>query len=404
MILNNVKVNDVYSMKKVYSNPSINVVNNSKANVIHPRDIKAGQLTAIMDWIIHGGNADNGVGIIAADESLGTIGKRLKSIGLPNIEANRRLLRSCFIEAAGIHKAGGSGMILFTESFDHATKDGVKFGEALRKAGVIPIVKPDLGAKKTIGAAGEMVTTGLQHPYITAEGKPALMSLKAKLDEMVKKGALAAKWRAAIKVDPKKGLPTDACIDANATNLALYAIACHQAGIVPMVEPEVLFSGTQTMKQYEVILTKVLNAVFNKLKLYKVDLSKIILKTNMVCPGKDTPEFNTVTPEEVAKATIRCFKNSVPAEVRTQNFLSGGLSDQQAYKFLSAINKLAVKSNAPWNLSFSYGRAIVRDALKEFGIQMKKPAWERDYKKVQDAFLKSVNRCRLAGIGEYETA
>jgi fructose-bisphosphate aldolase class I len=168
-----------------------------------------------------------------------------------------------------------------------------------------------------------------------------------------------------------------------------------------MVEPEILIEGNHSIEKASEVASKVLDALFNKLKLYQIDLSKVILKTGMIVPGKNNPAFKTVTPEEVAKATIECFSKSVPANIPTINFLSGGLSDEQSYKFLSAVSREAKAQNSPWNLSFSYGRAIQRDALKKFGEEMKKAPEDRNEEAVQQAFLESANKCRLAALGQY---
>ena len=247
-----------------------------------------------------------GRGILAADESSGTIEKRLKSINVPSTEENRRAYREILFTTAG---AGEfiSGVILFDETIRQKTRDGRTFVEALEQQGIIPGIKVDKGAKPTANFLGEKVTEGLD-------------GLRERLAEYRKLGARFAKWRAVITIGEK--IPTRTCINANAEALARYAALCQESDLVPIVEPEVLMDGTHPIERHFEVTQQTLEAVFQALYEHRVVLEAMLLKPNMVLSGKDCPQQASV--EEVAEATVRCMKRVVPAAVPGLVFLSGG--------------------------------------------------------------------------------
>jgi fructose-bisphosphate aldolase class I len=284
-----------------------------------------------------------GKGILAADESSGTIEKRLKSINVPSTEENRRAYREVLFTTKG---AGEfiSGVILFDETIRQKTRDGRTFVEALEQQGIIPGIKVDKGAKAMADFPGEKITEGLD-------------GLRDRLAEYRQLGARFAKWRAVIAISEK--IPTRTCIDANAEALARYASLCQEADVVPIVEPEVLMDGAHTIERHFEVTEQTLRSVFDALAEHRVVLEEILLKPNMVLSGKECPQQASV--EEVAEATVRCMKRVVPAAVPGLVFLSGGQSDQQATEHLNAMNRL---EGLPWQLSFSYGRALQAPVLK----------------------------------------
>jgi fructose-bisphosphate aldolase class I len=296
-----------------------------------------------------------GKGILAADESSGTIEKRLKSINVPSTEENRRAYRELLFTTAG---AGEfiSGVILFDETIRQKARDGRTFVEALEQQGIIPGIKVDKGAKPMANFPGEKITDGLD-------------GLRDHLEEYRKLGARFAKWRAVIAIGD--GIPTRACIDANAEALARYAALCQEGDLVPIVEPEVLMDGTHTIERYFEVTQQTLESVFRALYEHRIVLEGMLLKPNMVLSGKDCPQQASV--QEVAEATVRCMKRVVPAAVPGLVFLSGGQTDQQATEHLNAMNQLP---DLPWQLSFSYGRALQAPVLK---------AWKGDPANVADA-------------------
>ena len=284
-----------------------------------------------------------GKGILAADESLGTIEKRLKSINVPSTEENRRAYREVLFTT----KSAGefiSGVILFDETIRQKTRDGRSFVEALEQQGIIPGIKVDKGAKAMANFPGEKITEGLD-------------GLRERLKEYHQLGARFAKWRAVITIDDK--IPTRSCIDANAEALARYAALCQEADLVPIVEPEVLMDGTHTIERHFEVTERTLRSVFNSLAVHRVVLEDMLLKPNMVLSGKECPQQASV--REVAEATVRCMKHVVPAAVPGLVFLSGGQTDQQATEHLNAMNRM---EGLPWQLSFSYGRALQAPVLK----------------------------------------
>jgi fructose-bisphosphate aldolase class I len=284
-----------------------------------------------------------GKGILAADESSGTIEKRLKSINVPSTEENRRAYRDVLFTTAGVGEFI-SGVILFDETIRQKARDGHTFVEALEQQGIIPGIKVDKGAKPMANFPGEKVTEGLD-------------GLRERLAEYRQLGARFAKWRAVIEIAEK--IPTRTCIDSNAEALARYAALCQEADLVPIVEPEVLMDGTHTIERNFEVTEKTLRSVFLALAAHRIVLEGMLLKPNMVVSGKECPQQASV--EEVAEATVRCMKRVVPAAVPGLVFLSGGQTDQQATEHLNAMNRM---EGLPWQLSFSYGRALQAPVLK----------------------------------------
>ena len=284
-----------------------------------------------------------GKGILAADESSGTIKKRFDSIGVESTEDNRRDYREMLFRAPG---AGNyiSGVILYDETIRQNAVDGTPLVKVLQDDGVIPGIKVDLGAKPLAGAEGETVTEGLD-------------GLRERLAEYYSLGARFAKWRATYTITDS--LPSRYCIEVNAHALARYAALCQEANIVPIVEPEVLMDGTHTIERSYEVTTAVLDALYEELFVQRVALEGTLLKPNMVLSGYGCATQASV--QEVAEATVRCFRNTVPAAVPGIVFLSGGQSDEAATAHLNAMNQLG---SLPWQLSFSYGRALQAPALK----------------------------------------
>jgi fructose-bisphosphate aldolase, class I len=312
-------------------------------------------------------------GILAADESTGTIKKRFDSIGVESTEENRRFYRQLLFTAAGMEESVG-GVILYDETIRQATDDGTPFAEVLASKGVIPGIKVDTGAHDLSGHPGEKVTEGLD-------------GLRARLEEYRSLGARFAKWRAVITIGD--GIPTDTCIAANAHALARYASLCQEAGIAPIVEPEVLMDADNSLETCWEVTTRTLHETFSALYDFGIDLQGTLLKPNMVIAGKGSAE--QASPERIAEATIDCFKGTVPAAVPGIVFLSGGQSEVQATENLNAINQLG----GPWPLSFSYGRALQQSALQ---------AWGGDPSNAEAAQAVFVHRARmnaLAAAGEW---
>jgi len=315
-----------------------------------------------------------GKGILAADESLGTIEKRLKSINVPSTEENRRAYREVLFTTAD---AGEfiSGVILFDETIRQKTRDGRTFVEALEGQGIIPGIKVDKGAKPMANFPSEKIAEGLD-------------GLRERLAEYRQLGARFAKWRAVIAIGDK--IPTRTCIASNAEALARYAAICQEGDIVPIVEPEVLMDGAHTIDRHFEVTQQTLEAVFHALYEYRVVLEGMLLKPNMVLSGKECPKQASV--EEVAEATVRCMKRVVPAAVPGLVFLSGGQTDQQATEHLNAMNRL---NQVPWQLSFSFGRALQAPVLN---------AWKGEPTNVADAQRAFHHRAwcnSKARFGEY---
>ncbi len=287
-----------------------------------------------------------GKGILAADESEGTIKKRFDSIGLESTEENRRAYRDLLFTAGGAEDFI-SGVILFDETIRQSSSDGTPFSKLLESKGVIPGIKVDKGAKPLALAEDETITEGLD-------------GLRARLEEYRGLGARFAKWRGTYSIGG--GKPSEYCVWTNAHALARYAALCQETGIVPIVEPEVLQDGTHTIEESAKATGRVLQALYTELHDQRVELRGTLLKPNMVLSGYEANDRASVT--EVAKATLECFYRHVPAAVPGIVFLSGGQTDEDATKHLNAMNALGPH---PWELSFSYGRALQAPALKAWG-------------------------------------
>jgi fructose-bisphosphate aldolase class I len=312
-------------------------------------------------------------GILAADESTGTMTKRLDSVGVESTAENRRFYRGLLFSAPGMEEYIG-GVILYDETIRQAADDGTPFPELLASKGVIPGIKVDTGAHDLAGFPGEKVTEGLD-------------GLRARLEEYRSLGARFAKWRAVITIGD--GIPTGACIRANAHALARYAALCQEAGLVPIVEPEVLMDADNTIDRCYEVTAQTLHATFDHLHCFEVDLRGTLLKPNMVISGKKCPE--QASSAEIAEKTIRCFLDHVPASVPGIVFLSGGQSEIQATENLNAINRIG----GPWALSFSYGRALQASALAAWGGD---PA---NAEAAQAAFVHRARMNSLAAAGEW---
>jgi fructose-bisphosphate aldolase class I len=284
-----------------------------------------------------------GKGILAADESGGTIKKRFDVIGVESTEANRQAYRDLLFTTPGSEDYI-SGVILFDETIRQTALDGTPFPQLLASKGIIPGIKVDQGAKPLALAAGETVTEGLD-------------GLRQRLEEYHGLGARFAKWRTTYSITDT--LPSDYCTWANAHTLARYAALCQEAGIVPIVEPEVLMDGTHTLARASVVTGRVLQAVFTELHDQRIDLRGMLLKPNMTLSGYEASDRAGV--DAVADATLECFYRHVPAAVPGIVFLSGGQSEEESTAHLNAMN---AKGPHPWELSFSYGRALQAAALK----------------------------------------
>jgi fructose-bisphosphate aldolase, class I len=288
----------------------------------------------------------DGKGILAADESDGTIKKRFDSIGVESTEENRRAYRELLFSTDGAEEFIG-GVILFDETIRQNAEDGTPFPQVLASKGIIPGIKVDAGAKPLALAAGETVTEGLD-------------GLRERVAEYRELGARFAKWRAVISI--AKNIPSEYAIWTNAHALARYAALCQEGGLVPIVEPEVLMDGDHTIERSLDVTSRTLHAVFTELRDQRVHPEGILLKPNMVLAGYDSPE--QVSDAEIARQTIHCFRRHVPAAVPGIVFLSGGQSEEEATRRLNEMNKLGPH---PWKLSFSYGRALQAAALKAWG-------------------------------------
>src|SRR6187401_1281178 len=287
-----------------------------------------------------------GKGILAADESDGTIKKRFDSIGVESTEENRRAYRDLLFTTEGAEEFI-SGVILYDETIRQSSSDGTPFPKLLESKGVIPGIKVDAGAKPLALAAGETVTEGLD-------------GLRARLEEYRGLGARFAKWRATYSIAADR--PSEYCVWTNAHALARYAALCQEAGLVPIVEPEVLQDGTHTLAESSKATGRVLQAVYTELHDQRLDFRGTLLKPNMVLSGYDGSD--RASADEVADVMLECFYTHVPAAVPGIVFLSGGQSDEDATAHLNAMNALGPH---PWELSFSYGRALQAPALKAWG-------------------------------------
>lgn len=284
-----------------------------------------------------------GKGILAADESHGTIEKRFKAIGVESTEISRRDYREMLFTTPGLGDFI-SGVILFDETLRQKAADGTPFVEVLKGQGIIPGIKVDKGVKALAGFPGDKITEGLD-------------GLRERLAEHVKLGAQFTKWRAVIAIGPD--IPARTCLEANAHALARFAALSQEAGLVPIVEPEVLMDGDHTIERHFEVTAAALKQVFHALDEHRVRLEAMLLKPNMVLSAKDSAPQAEVA--QVAEMTLRCLLRAVPAAVPGIVFLSGGQSDVNATQHLNALNQL---NKAPWQLSFSYGRALQAPALK----------------------------------------
>lgn len=319
----------------------------------------------------------DGKGVLAADESSPTIKKRFDTIGLESTEEHRRRYREMLFTAPGVADYIG-GVILFDETIRQATSDGVPFAKYLNDRGMIAGIKVDKGAKPLAAFPGEVVTEGLD-------------GLRDRLKEYHGLGARFSKWRAVIYIGD--GIPTDFCLRANAHALARYAALCQENDLVPIVEPEVIMDGGHSLERCVEVTSKTLDIVFAELAAHRVELEGMILKPNMVISGTEAPK--RAGPQEVAEATLEVMKEHVPAEVPGIAFLSGGQSAEEATGHLSLMNGMGP---LPWELSFSYGRALQAPALD---------AWhgkEDRFKDGQDALYKRAKLNSLAHLGKYESA
>jgi fructose-bisphosphate aldolase class I len=287
-----------------------------------------------------------GKGILAADESFPTIEKRFKELGIPNTESNRRAYREMLFTTPGLSESI-SGVILFDETIRQKTSTGVAMPQLLEALGVVPGIKVDAGTAPLPAFEGEKFTLGLD-------------GLRERLAEYVKLGARFTKWRAVFAIG--KGLPTEAGIQVNAHTHALFAALSQEAGLVPIVEPEILMDGDHTIGTCEEVSTVVLRHTFEALTEQRVDLERMLLKTGMILSGSDCSSQADLA--EVADATVRCFRRTVPAAVPGIVFLSGGQEDVPATSRLNAIEK---QGDLPWKITFSFGRALQDPAMKAWG-------------------------------------
>ena len=286
-----------------------------------------------------------GKGILAMDESHPTCKKRFDALGIEFTEENRRTYRDMLVTAAGLGDHVG-GAILFDETLRQKLLDDTPFPEHLNSIGIVPGIKVDKGAKDLAGHPGEKVTEGLD-------------GLRDRLAEYVELGARFAKWRAVITIG--EGLPSEACLEANAHGLARYAALCQEADLVPIVEPEVLMNGEHDIDRSYEVTVRALEVTFDQLARQGVWLEGIVLKPSMVISGDRCAEQADV--ETVAARTVECLKKTVPAEVPGIAFLSGGQSDEEASAHLNAINQ---HPDLPWAVTFSYGRALQQQAMKSW--------------------------------------
>jgi fructose-bisphosphate aldolase, class I len=315
-------------------------------------------------------------GLLAMDESTPTANKRLAANGISQTEEMRRAYRDMIVTAPGLGECL-NGAILVDETIRQTTRAGIPFAKALEKVGIIPGIKVDAGAKAMAAHASEKITEGLD-------------GLRERLAEYVKMGARFAKWRAVITIG--EGIPSHGCLEANALILAQYATLCQEAGLVPIVEPEVLMDGDHTMKRCAEVTERTQHILFDQLVSQRVLLEGVVLKPNMVVPGLKCPHQNTN--EEIADATVNCLLRTVPAAVPGIAFLSGGQSGELASARLSAMNA-RFKGRMPWGLAFSFARAIQEPAMQ---------IWHGEDANVPTAQKALVHRARCnvaARRGEY---
>ncbi len=316
----------------------------------------------------------DGKGILAADESSPTITKRFATIAVESTEENRRDYRSLILSTPGLGQFV-NGVILFEETLAQTDTQGTPLPQVASNQGIVPGIKVDKGKVALANAPGDEITRGLD-------------GLESRLESYIAQGARFAKWRCVYHVAGHN--PGRLAVEANANVLASYAAICQALGVVPIVEPEVLIDGDHSIERCGDVMEGVLHEVFHALHRNRVALEYMLLKPSMVTPGKDHPQ--QASPEQVATATLGIFRRTVPAAVPGINFLSGGQSPEEATRNLNAINAL---TNRPWNLSFSYGRALQEPALK---------AWRGDAGQVQAAQQALLHRAQmnsLAALGQY---
>ena len=300
-----------------------------------------------------------GKGILAADESTGTIAKRFKSINVENLEKNRLNFRQTLFNSSAMKDYIG-GVILFDETIRQKSKNGISIPELISKNNSIPGIKVDKGAKNLAGSQNEKVTEGLD-------------GLGSRLKEYYDLGARFTKWRAVYSIDKDK--PSKQCIKSNAHALARYAALVQECGMVPIVEPEVLMDGDHTIEKCYDVTSRVLTECYKELAIHNVNLKGTVLKPNMILPGADCKQ--KATTEQIAKKTLECLKKNMPKEVPGVAFLSGGQSEVEATKNLNEINKI---NDTSFHFTFSYGRALQQSALKTWAKSMK------DIAKIQKVF------------------
>jgi fructose-bisphosphate aldolase class I len=315
-----------------------------------------------------------GKGILAADESTGTIAKRFKSIHVDNLEENRLSFRQTLFNSSAMKDYIG-GVILFDETIRQTTTLGPSIPQLISKHGAIPGIKVDKGAKPLAGSKDETVTEGLD-------------GLRERLKEYYDLGARFTKWRAVYKISDK--FPSSQSIKANAHALARYAALVQEAKMVPIVEPEVLMDGEHSIDKCYQVTTNVLNECYNELEIHKIDLTGTVLKPNMVLPGLECKERSSH--EEIAKKTLDCLKKNVPDKVPGIAFLSGGQSEIDSSKNLNEINKI---NDSNFLITFSYGRGLQASALKEFGKN------QENFENIQTAFNHRARMNGLSSKGEW---
>ena len=317
---------------------------------------------------------EKGKGILAADESTGTIAKRFKSINVENTEENRLIFRQTLFSSKAMRDYIG-GVILFDETIKQKTTLGPTVPELISKNNAIPGIKVDKGAKPLAGSTDETITEGLD-------------GLRDRLKEYYDLGAKFTKWRAVYKIGNK--FPSSQSIKSNAHALARYAALVQEANMVPIVEPEVLMDGSHDIDKCYQVTTNVLNECYNELAIHKVDLKGTVLKPNMIIPGSECRDKSNS--EEIAKKTLDCLKKNVPSDVPGIAFLSGGQSEIEASKNLNEINKI---NDTKFLITFSYGRGLQASALKVFGKN------QSDKVKIQEAFSHRAKMNGLSSKGEW---
>lgn len=316
-----------------------------------------------------------GKGLLAADESTGTIGKRFDSIGLENTEANRRAYRELLFTSPGNWQTHISGVILYEETLYQSTQDGVPFVKLLQERGVVPGIKVDKGLQEIPGTDGETFTMGLD-------------GLAQRCQKYYEAGARFAKWRAVLKIG--NGCPSELSIQHNAYGLAAYGAISQANGLVPIIEPEILTDGSHTLEECAEITERVQAAVVQALHEHHILFEGMLLKPNMVLPGASCPKKYSA--EEIAAATVTCLRRTLPAAVPGVTFLSGGQGEEEATVNLNAINRV---DGRPWSLTFSYGRALQASVIKVWGGKPENVA------KAQEVYEQRARANGLANLGQY---